>query len=140
MPFGLKNLGATFQSTMDHAFSGLIGEFMEDYQDDLTMHSNKREDHVHHLRNDFERCILCGVSLNPMKCLFAVTQGKLLGHIVCKKWIYICTKIFKEINELNPPTYKKGVQSFFGKINFLQRFVLDYTSIVKSINLLLKKE
>jgi hypothetical protein len=64
----------------------------------------------------FERCRLYGVSLNPRKCLFVVTQGKLLGHIVCKEGIYIDMKRVKAINELNPPTSKKGFQSFFGKI------------------------
>jgi hypothetical protein len=38
MPFGLKNVGATFQRAMDHAFEGLIGKFIVDYQDDLTIH------------------------------------------------------------------------------------------------------
>jgi hypothetical protein len=38
MPFGLKNVGATFQRAMDHEVSGLIGKFMEEYQDDLTVH------------------------------------------------------------------------------------------------------
>jgi hypothetical protein len=67
MPFGLKNVGAMFQRAMDHAFSGLIGKFMEDYQDELTVNSNKREDHIHHLRKYFERCGLYEVSLNPKK-------------------------------------------------------------------------
>ena len=52
---------------MDHAFSELIGKFMEDYQDDLTVHSKTRGDHIHHLRKKFERCRLYGVSLNPNK-------------------------------------------------------------------------
>jgi hypothetical protein len=82
MPFGLNNVGAIFQRAMDHSFSGLIGIFMENYQDDLTVHSKTRSDHIHHLRIDFERCRLYGVSLNPKKLLFIVTQGKLLGHIV----------------------------------------------------------
>jgi hypothetical protein len=50
MPFGLKNDGATFQRSMDHAFSGFIGKFMPDYQDNLIFHSKTRDDHLHHLR------------------------------------------------------------------------------------------
>jgi hypothetical protein len=41
IPFGLKNDGATFQRDMGHAFIGFIGNFMEEYQDDLTVHSRK---------------------------------------------------------------------------------------------------
>jgi hypothetical protein len=43
MPFGFKNVGATFQRVMDHAFKDLIGRFMVDYQDDLIVHSKARE-------------------------------------------------------------------------------------------------
>jgi len=81
MPFGLNNDGATFQRAMDHAFNDLIGKFMDDYQDDSMVHSNKREDHIHHLRKVFEICRLYEISLNLKKCVFIVTQGKLLGHI-----------------------------------------------------------
>jgi hypothetical protein len=59
---------------------------------------------------------------------------------VCKEGIYIDPERVKDINELNPPSSKKGVQSFFGKINFVRRFVPDYASIVKSINSLLKND
>jgi len=57
--------------------------------------------------------------MNPKKCLFIVTQGKLLGHIVCKEGIYIDLERVKEINELNHLTSKNGFKSFFGKINFV---------------------
>jgi hypothetical protein len=116
IPFSLKNVGATFQRAMDHAFSGLIGKFVEEYQANLTVHSRKREDHIHHLRKFFEICRSYDVSLNPKKCLFAVTQGKLLGHIFCKEWIYINPERVKEINEINPSTSNNGVQSFFRKL------------------------
>jgi hypothetical protein len=139
MTFGLKNARVTFQRAMDHAFNGLIWKFMVDYQDDLKMHSKTRGDHINHLRKYFYTCILYVVSLNQKKCLFFVTQGKLLGHIVCKEGIYIELERLKGVNELNAPSSQKGVQSFFGNINFVQRFVLDYASIVNPINLLLKK-
>jgi hypothetical protein len=92
------------------------------------------------MRKVFCKCILYGVSLNPNKCLFIVTQGKSLGHIACKEGIYIDPKRVKAINELKPPSSKKGVESFFGKIKFVRRFVPDYPRIVKPINLLLKKD
>jgi hypothetical protein len=139
MPFGLNNARATFQRAMDHAFNGLIGNFMENYQYDLTMHSKKREDHIHHLRKVLERCKLYGVSMNPKKCLFVMTQGKLLGHIVCKEGICIDPKRIKEINELNPQ-HPRRESNHFSEISILcEDFFPDYASIVKPIDLLLKK-
>jgi hypothetical protein len=125
---------------MDHDFEGLIGKFMVDYQYYLTIHSKTRSSHIHHLRKVFGRCRLYGVSLNPQKTLFVATERKLLCHIVCKEGIYIDPEKVRAINELNPRSSKKGVQSFCGKINFERRFVPNYASIVKLINLLLKKD
>jgi len=50
MPFGLKNVGATFQRAMDHTFRGLIIKLMEDYQYYLMIHSKTISEHIHHLR------------------------------------------------------------------------------------------
>jgi hypothetical protein len=107
IPFGLKNAGATFQRAMDHAFKDLIGKFMEDYQDDLTVHSKLRERHIKHLRQVFERCRMYGISLNPKKCLFSISEGNILGHIVSKEGIYIDPERVNAINDLNPPTSRK---------------------------------
>jgi hypothetical protein len=38
MPFGLTNVGSTFQCAMDYAFRDLVGKIIEIYQDDLTVH------------------------------------------------------------------------------------------------------
>jgi hypothetical protein len=113
IPFGLKKVGAIFQRAMDHAFKGFIGKFMDKYKHDLKVHYKNIGDHIHHLKKIFDRCKLYGVSLNPKKFLFVVTQGKLLGHIVCKEGIYIYLERVKYINELKLPSSKKGVQSFF---------------------------
>jgi hypothetical protein len=55
MPFGLKNVGATFQRAMTFAFHDLKHIF-EAYLDDIVAHSRKRVDHPKHLRLVFERC------------------------------------------------------------------------------------
>jgi ribonuclease HI len=80
MPFGLMNAGATFQRAMDYAFRDLIQKIIEIYQDDLTVVSKERKDHLAHLRTVFERCREYGISLNPKKSVFGIDEGKLLGH------------------------------------------------------------
>jgi hypothetical protein len=54
MPFGLMNVGATFQRVMDFSFRDLIQKIIEIYQDDLTIVSKDRKDHLSHLRIVFE--------------------------------------------------------------------------------------
>jgi ribonuclease HI len=49
MSFGLMNAGATFQRAMDFAFRDLIQKIIEIYQDDLTVVSKDRKDHLSHL-------------------------------------------------------------------------------------------
>ena len=56
MPFGLLNAGSTFQRAMDQAFSDLIGKIIAIYQNDLTIFSKERSDHVKHLQKFFYRC------------------------------------------------------------------------------------
>ena len=97
MPFGIINAGATFQRAMDIAFRGLIGRSVVVYLDDVTIFSKKREEHAFHLKQIFEHCWKYGISLNPKKCVFAVIEGKLLGHVVSKKGISIDPEMIKAI-------------------------------------------
>ena len=82
MPFGLINAGATFQRAMDATFRGLINHYAIVYLDDVTVFSKNSSDHISHLRKVLERCRKFGISLNPKKSIFAVTEGILLGFVV----------------------------------------------------------
>ena len=52
LPFGLKNLGATFQPAMSYAFHD-NKHVVEPYLDDFPSHSKQRDIHVDHLRAIF---------------------------------------------------------------------------------------
>ena len=82
MPFGLMNVGATFQRAMDIVFVGEKDEFFFIYLDDITIFSSSHQDHLQHLRKVFLKCKKFGISLNPNKSQFALEEGKILGHIV----------------------------------------------------------
>ena len=50
MPFGLLNVGATFQRAMDEAFKGLVNKCIIIYMDDLMIFSKNRVDHITDLK------------------------------------------------------------------------------------------
>ena len=84
MPFGLKNVGATFQQAMSYAFHD-IKKIVKAYRDDLAAHSKKRVDHPAHLSAIFDRCRKYKIRLNDLKCNFCVVTGRLLGFIISKQ-------------------------------------------------------
>lgn len=140
MPFGLSNAGATFQRAMDYAFRGLIGKIIEIYQDDLTVFSKDGKAHINHLRQVFERCREFRISLNPAKSVFGVTEGKLLGHIIYKGGVKIDPERIAAIAKIPLPQSKNGLQSFFGTINFLRRFIPNLAEVTKPLNKLLRND
>ena len=79
MPFGLLNAEASFQRAMDYAFKELIEKIIEIYQDDLTIFSKERPNHISHLKHVFERCRKYGISLNPAKSILRMDQEQLWG-------------------------------------------------------------
>ena len=80
---------------MDIDFHGLIGRSMVVYLDDVTVYSKKREEHMFHLKQVFERCQKYGIYLNPKKCVFVALDKNILGHIISKKGISIDPETIK---------------------------------------------
>jgi hypothetical protein len=125
MPFGLKNAGATFQRAMTYIFHDLAAIILA-YLDDLTARSKKRTQHLDDLRIIFQRCRQYNIRLNPLKCVFCVTAGRLLGFIVSQSGITVDPLKVQAITEIPPPRNLRQLQSLQGKANFLRRFVPDY--------------
>jgi hypothetical protein len=140
MSFGLMNAGATFQHAMDIDFIGEKDKFLVVYLDDITVFSKSDKEHRRHLRKVFLKCRKFGISLNPKKSLFAMQEGKLLGHIVSTKGVRIDPSRVEAIQALSISRSKKEIQSFLGKINFLRRFLPNFDEEVKLIKSMLKKE
>jgi hypothetical protein len=88
MSFILKNIGAMFQRAMTFTFHNLK-HIVEAYLDDLTAHSRKRAEHTTHLQIVFEICRYYRIWLNPHKCIFCVTSGRLLGFLFSETRIMV---------------------------------------------------
>ena len=77
MPFGLKNAGASFQRLMQSTFSPQLGRNLEAYVDDLVVKSIKKLNHITDLQETFDNLRKHRLKLNPEKCVFGVSSGKM---------------------------------------------------------------
>ena len=109
IPFGLKNVGATYQRLVTKIFWPLIGKTMEVYIDDMLVKTKERLDHMKHLQETFELLRRNGMKLNPLKYAFRVSSGKFLGFMVTQKGIEANPIQLKAIMESHTPTTRKGV-------------------------------
>jgi hypothetical protein len=72
MPFGLKNVGATYQRLMDKAFKDQIGRNLEVYVDGIVIKSQTEADMVKDIHETFDRLRSIQMKLNPKKCSFGM--------------------------------------------------------------------
>ena len=116
IPFGLKNAGATYQRAATTLLHDLINKKVEVYVDDMIVKSKDREGHIPTLRKFFERIRFYKLRLNPKKCTFGVTSGKLLRFMVSQRGIEVILDKIKEIVEMKPPRTEKEIRGFLGRI------------------------
>ena len=141
MFFGLCNSPSTFQTIMNEIFT-----HMEDvvvvYVDNIIIFT-KTDDLKKHDEIILE--VLCCLEENDLyvkseKCTFCTTEVNFLGMIVGKDGIKMDQEKVKAILDWPAPLNIKGVRSFLSLANFYQRFIQDYTQVVRPLNDLLKKD
>ncbi|XP_070015494.1 uncharacterized protein [Nicotiana sylvestris] len=103
MPFGLKNVGATYMRAMTAIFHEIMHQEIKVYMDDVIIKSRMQDDHVRDLRKFFEHLRKYDLKLNPSKCAFGVLSGKLFGFIVSRMDIELDPTKIKSIRDLPPP-------------------------------------
>ena len=109
MPFGLKNVGATYQCAATTLLHDFIHKEVEVYVDDKIVKSKDRERHILALWKFFKRIQFYKMQLNPKNCTFGVTSGKLLGFMVSQRGIEGDPEKIKAIVEIKPPRAEKEI-------------------------------
>ena len=140
MSFGLKNAGATYQRAMIAMFHDFIHKIVEVYVDDILIKSKSKKDHVQDLKAAFERMRQYKLRVKPQKCVFNVSSGKLLGHIVSRRGVEVDPKKIKAITKMAPPTNLKQLRSLQRKIQAIRRFICQLTDKIAPMSHLLKKD
>lgn len=123
MPFGLKNVGATYQRFVNKMFDKPIGRNVEVYIDDMIVKSKQEGDHVSDLRETLSTLRPYNMKLNSKKCLFDVKGGKCLGFPVDERGIEANADKIQAIIEMKSSRTVKEVQRLTGCMAALGRFL-----------------
>ena len=77
--------------------------------------------------------------LNPQKCTFGVTAGKMMSFLITQRGIKVDPSKIKAILEMPPQRAEKEVRGFMGKVQFIRRFIAKLTLNCEPLFGLLKK-
>ena len=112
---------------------------VEVYVDNMIMKSRDRPDHLTALERFFERIRQFRLRLNPKKCTFGVTSGKLLGYMVSKRGIEVDPDKIRVILDMPTPRTEREVRGFLGRLQYINIFIARLTDICEPIFRLLRK-
>src|SRR5579859_4579836 len=139
MPYGLRNALPTFVRAMNFTFGNLTRNMVEVYVDDIVVKTRKGSTLVDDLTLVFDRLRATRTKLNPEKCVFGVSAGKLLGFLVSHRGIEANPTKIRAIEAMRPPTRIKDVQKLAGSLAALRRFISRLAEIALPFFKLLRR-
>jgi hypothetical protein len=123
MLYGLKNAMPTFVWAMSKTFGDLFRDRIEVYVDDIMVKTKRGSTLVEDLTLVFDKLRATRTRLNPEKCVFGVSAGKLLGFLVSHRGIEANPENIKAIETMRPPARIKDIQKLTGSLAALSRFI-----------------
>jgi Reverse transcriptase (RNA-dependent DNA polymerase) len=124
---------------MTALFHDMMHTEIEIYVDDMIAKSEKASDYLECLKKILDRARKYNLRLNPQKCFFGVTKGKVLGFMVSRRDIKVDPSKVKAIIDMPPPKTKKEIRGLLGRLQYISRFIAQLTLICEPIFKLLRK-
>jgi hypothetical protein len=122
---------------MERLLEGLEGVFV--IMDDILVHATNQEDHDKRLKALLDRCRERALKLNEKKSQKAVREVKYIGHILSADGVKPNPAKITAIDNLQPPTDKRGFRRIIGMVNYLMKFVPSLSEHLECLHKLTEK-
>jgi hypothetical protein len=122
MPYGLLNALPTFAHAMNITLGDLVREIVREI---VEVYVKTRESNslLGNLAQVFDKLRVTSTKLNPEKCVFGVSAGKLLCFLVSHRGIEANPDKVRAIEAMRPAVRLKDVQRLMGSLAALSRFI-----------------
>ena len=140
LPMGLKNSPVVFQLFINEVFSGLLGNDVFAYLDDVIIASKDMTSHFALLNETLTRITNAGLKLMLSKCHFLKKKLAFLGHIVDTNGLHTSDDKVQVVCDFSRPSSVTQLMSFLGMSGYYRAFILNYSTISAPLLSLLKKD
>ena len=110
------------------------------YIDDIPVTGATELEHLHNLEKVLQRLQDHGIWVNKAKCSFMRTEVQYLGHRIDAEGIHPTDSKLQAIQQATAPKNFQELMSFLGLLNYNNRFIPNFTSLLHPLNKLLCKD
>ena len=135
--FGVNSAFEIFQKKIEQVIAGCDGS--KNISDDILIWGSTQEEHDKNLCKVLTSLKNSGLKVNPDKCIFGANDITFAGHELSAKGIVPQQSRIDSIKQIAPPTNAKQVRSFLGMVNFVNKFIKDFSTITAPLRLLTRK-
>ena len=131
MPFGMKNVPATFQRMIHRVIDGLEG--CKGYIDDIIVFSDSWEQHLQQVKAFLTRLRQARLTVNLSKSEFGKACVTYLGYVVGQGKIRPINAKVEAIVSFPVPTNKNQLMRFLGMVGYYRKFCKNFAIVAESL-------
>jgi len=141
MYFGLTNSPTTFQTMMNNLFQNLINQGdTATFIDDILVATDTEEGHNELVEEVLKRLEENNLFVKLEKYKWKVREIEFLGVVIGPRGVEIQKEKVEGVLNWLALRNVKEIQKFLGLANYYKRFIKDFTKIVASLHVLVRKE
>ena len=133
--FGCSSASEDFDSELGKKLAGLKGVIA--IADDMLIHAKTKEEHEERLLAVLVRLLESGITLSRGKCVFGVKEVSFFGQYISGEGTR--PMINDNLKEIQRPQTKSEVRSYIGLVNFIGKFIPNFSTIIAPISSMLSK-
>jgi hypothetical protein len=140
VPMGLKGAPSYFQRVMATVvLAGLMYVACELYIDDILVFGKDEDEFVNNLDKVLTALARRGITVNPKKCRFGLSEIEYVGHIINAQGVSHSPERIEKVLSMQKPTMAKHLKSFLGVATYFRDHIRNHSVIVKPLHEMIHK-